>query len=96
MKVTFFKDVFDKNAPHHVNVTTALERIKTGQSKTTIDEVRSGNKEAKKKLPVVCFSGEFAARADEALFEHSALDVLDFDHIDVTPAKSPLATDSSV
>jgi len=96
MKVTFFKDVFDKNAPHHVNVTTALERIKTGQSKTTIDEVRSGNKDAKKKLPVVCFSGEFAARADEALFEHSGLVVLDFDHIDVTQAKSALATDAYV
>ena len=75
---------------------TALERIKTGQSKTTIDEVRSGNKEAKKKLPVVCFSGEFAARADEALFEHSGLVVLDFDHIDVTQAKSALATDAYV
>ena len=75
---------------------TALERIKTGQSKTTIDEVRSGNKDAKKKLPVVCFSGEFAARADEALFEHSGLVVLDFDHIDVTQAKSALATDAYV
>jgi len=96
MKVTFFKDVFDKNAPHHVNVTTALERIKTGQSKTTIDEVRSGNKEAKKKLPVVCFSGEFAERADEALFEHSGLVVLDFDHIDVAQAKGALATDAYV
>ena len=96
MKVTFFKDVFDKNAPHHVNVTTALERIKTGQSKTTIDEVRSGNKDAKKKLPVVCFSGEFAARADEALFEHSGLVVLDFDHVDVAQAKGALATDAYV
>jgi hypothetical protein len=96
MKVTFFKDVYDKNAPHHANVMTALERIKTGQSKTTIDEVRSGNKDAKKKLPVVCFSGEFAARADEALFEHSGLVVLDFDHIDVTQAKSALATDAYV
>ena len=83
MKVTFFKDVFDKNAPHHVNIMTALDRIKTGQSKTTIDDVRSGDKEAKKKLPVVCFSGEFASRADDALFEHSGLVVLDFDHIDV-------------
>ena len=75
---------------------TALERIKTGQSKTTIDEVRSGNKDAKKKLPVVCFSGEFAARADEALFEHSGLVVLDFDHVDVAQAKGALATDAYV
>ena len=96
MKVTFFKDVFDKNAPHHVNVTTALDRIKTGQSKTTIDAVRSGDKNAKKKLPVVCFSGEFASRSDDALFEHSGILVLDFDHIDVAQAKSALATDAHV
>ena len=96
MKVTFFKDVFDKNAPHHVNVMTALDRIKTGQSKTTIDAVRSGDKNAKKKLPVVCFSGEFASRSDDALFEHSGILVLDFDHVDVAQAKSALATDAHV
>ena len=96
MKVTFFKNVFDKNAPHHVSVSTALDRIKKGQSKTTIDAVRSGNKDAKKKLPVVCFSGEFASRADDALFEHSGILVLDFDHIDVAQAKGALATDDYV
>ncbi len=96
MKVTFFKDVFDKNAPHHVNIMTALDRIKTGQSKTTIDDVRSGDKEAKKKLPVVCFSGEFESRADDALFEHSGFIVLDFDHIDVAQAKGALATDAHI
>ncbi len=96
MKVTFFKNVFDKNAPWHVNVSTALDRIKKGQSKTTIDDVRSGDKEAKKKLPVVCFSGEFASRADDALFEHSGLVVLDFDHIDVAQAKGALATDAHI
>jgi len=77
-------------------VSTALDRIKKGQSKTTIDAVRSGNKDAKKKLPVVCFSGEFATRADDALFEHSSLLVLDFDHIDVAQAKGALATDDYV
>ena len=96
MKVTFFKNVFDKNAPHHVSVSTALDRIKKGQSKTTIDAVRAGNKDAKKKLPVVCFSGEFASRADDALFEHSGILVLDFDHIDVAQAKGALATDDYV
>ncbi len=96
MKVTFFQTVFDKNAPHHVSVSTALDRIKKGQSKTTIDAIRSGNKDAKKKLPVVCFSGEFATRADDALFEHSSLLVLDFDHIDVAQAKGALATDDYV
>ncbi len=73
MKVTFFKDVFDKASPHHVNILTALDRIKEGQSKETIDEIREGKKDLKKTLPVVCFSGEFATRNDEALFDHSGL-----------------------
>jgi len=96
MNVTFFKDVFSKNEPHHVHIVKALERIRSGQSQTTINEVRSGDKEAKKKLPVVCFSGEFSSRTDEALFEHSGFIVLDFDHIDVEKSKNVLATDSYV
>ena len=96
MKVTFFKDLYDKDNPHPVNVTEALRRIKTGQSKTTIEKVRNGDKDAKTKLPVVLFSGEFSARNDEALFEHSGLIVLDFDHIDVEKSKSVIATDAHV
>lgn len=96
MKVTFFKDVFDKASPHHVNILTALDRIKEGQSKETIDEIREGKKDLKKTLPVVCFSGEFATRNDEALFDHSGLIVLDFDHIDIERSKAVLATDSFV
>lgn len=74
----------------------ALKRIQEGSSATTINEVRSGNKDAKKKLPVVLFSGEFSERRDEALFEHSGFIVLDFDHIDVEKSKSILATDNYV
>lgn len=74
----------------------ALKRIREGSSATTIDEVRQGDKEAKKKLPVVLFSGEFSSRNDEALFEHSGFIVLDFDHIDVPRSKSILGTDPYV
>ena len=59
-------------------------------------EVRDGNKEKKKELPVVCFSGEFSSRADDALFEHSGLVVLDFDHVDVDATKTALATDDFI
>ena len=96
MQVTFFKNVYDKKAPHHVSVITALNRIKEGKSKDAIEKVRGGDKEEKKKLPVVCFSGEFSERADEALFEHSGFIVLDFDHINVEQAKTALATDAYV
>lgn len=59
-------------------------------------EVRDGNKEKKKELPVVCFSGEFSSRADDSLFEHSGFIVLDFDHVDVDPTKRALATDDFI
>ena len=95
MKVTVFESLF-KETPHHVSLKQALSRIQTGKSSTLIDEVRGGDKEAKKKLPVVLFSGEFSSRKDEALFEHSGLVVLDFDHVDVDKTKQALATDDFV
>jgi len=61
-----------------------------------VTDVRGGNKEKKKELPVVCFSGEFSSRSDEALFEHSGYVVLDFDHVDVEATKRALATDDFI
>tara|TARA_R100001510_G_scaffold18214_1_gene15634 strand:- start:2024 stop:3715 length:1692 start_codon:yes stop_codon:yes gene_type:complete len=61
-----------------------------------VTEVRGGDKEKKKELPVVCFSGEFSSRADDALFEHSGFIVLDFDHVDVDKTKRALATDDFI
>jgi hypothetical protein len=96
MQVTIFKNVFDKTNPHHISLTQALKRIQSGKSSTIVTDVRSGNKEKKKELPVVCFSGEFSSRADDALFEHSSFIVLDFDHVDVDATKRSLATDDFI
>tara|TARA_Y100000114_G_scaffold155773_1_gene180819 strand:+ start:143 stop:1960 length:1818 start_codon:yes stop_codon:yes gene_type:complete len=96
MKVTLFKNVYDKKTPHHVTLKTALRRIQEGKSSSSISDVRQGNKEAKLKLPVVCFSGEFSSRSDEALFEHSGYIILDFDHVDVEATKKHLGTDDHV
>tara|TARA_R110001599_G_scaffold59637_5_gene165813 strand:+ start:581 stop:2383 length:1803 start_codon:yes stop_codon:yes gene_type:complete len=96
MKVTIFKDVKSTKAPHHIQLATALSRIQQGKSKDLIHEIREGNKEKKLELPVVCFSGEFSSRADEALFEHSGYIVLDFDHVDVEATKTALATDDYI
>ena len=96
MKVTIFKDVKSTKAPHHIQLATALSRIQRGKSKDLIHEIREGNKEKKLELPVVCFSGEFSSRADEALFEHSGYIVLDFDHVDVEATKTALATDDYI
>ena len=96
MKVTIFKNVYDKTNPHHIPIQTALKRIQEGKSSTLVDDVREGNKEKKKELPVVCFSGEFSSRADDALFEHSGFLILDFDHVDVDATKTSLATDDFI
>ena len=96
MKVTIFKNVFDKEAPHHIQLATALSRIQDGKSQDLIKKVRDGDKEKKRKLPIVCFSGEFSTRSDDALFEHSGYIVLDFDHVNVDETKTALATDQYV
>ena len=96
MQVTIFKNVFDKTNPHHIPLQQALERIQSGKSSTLVSDVRSGNKEKKKELPVVCFSGEFSSRSDDALFEHSGFVILDFDHVDVDSTKRALATDDFI
>ena len=96
MKVTIFKNVFDKTAPHHIPLQQALERIQNGKSSTLVSEVRNGDKTKKQELPVVCFSGEFSSRSDDALFEHSGFIILDFDHVDVDSTKRALATDDFI
>ena len=96
MKVTIFKNVYDKTNPHHIALETALQRIQTGKSSTLVSDVRNGNKEKKKELPVVCFSGEFSSRSDDALFEHSGFLVLDFDHVDVDSTKAALGMDDFI
>ena len=96
MKVTIFKDVKSTKAPHHIQLATALSRIQQGKSKDLIHEIREGNKEKKKKLPIVCFSGEFSSRKDDALFEHSGFIVLDFDHVEVDSVKQALAVDDYI
>jgi len=100
MKVTIFKNIFDNNSPHHINLSQALSRIKEGNSSTLITQIRESEKkqqsELKKSLPVVCFSGEFSSRTDDALFEHSSYVVLDFDQVDPDQAKQSLGTDDYI
>ena len=77
-------------------MSTALQRIQKGKSKSLIKKIREGDKPKKKELPIVCFSGEFSSRNDDALFEHSGYIILDFDHVDVDAVKTAIATDEYV
>lgn len=98
MQVTIYKNIFKKRKEDAwiVPIATALKRIKEGSSEETIKKVRQGNKEQKKSLPVVLFSGEFGDRKDEGIQRHSSFIVLDFDHIDVEKSKPILSTDPYV
>ena len=96
MRVSIFKDIYEKEHPHHIPIQTALKRIKEGKSQEIVSQIRQGESDKKKHLPVVCFSGEFLARKDEEIFEHSGFIILDFDHVDVEATKTSLATDDFV
>lgn len=96
MNVTIFKNIYEKSSPHTITLAQALRRIKDGKSRTTVDEVRSGDKQKKMQLPAVLFSGEFASRSDTNINEHSGYIVLDFDHVDVDKTKRVLGTDDYI
>ena len=97
MKVTFFRNIKSPNDPHYVESHEAFFRIRDGKSRYQIEEYRStDDKKLKNNLPLVCFSGEFSRRADDALVEHSGLIVLDFDHVDVKESKSFIGSDEYV
>ena len=94
--VTMFKSVFDTENPHHVPLSVALDRIKSGKNKAIIDGVRNGDKKRKNELPVVLFSGKFNRRADVDLVEHNGLLVCDFDHVDAAKTKEALSKDDLI
>ncbi len=96
MNVTIFKTIYDKSNPKKITLSQALQRIRSGRSLTTIDEVRAGQKEKKMNLPAVLFSGEFSSRSDSSINEHSGYIVLDFDHVEVDKTKRVLATDDYI
>ncbi len=85
MIVSIFKSVKDPNTPFNKDVLIALERIKSGNSKDKIDQLRVMSDEDyaknKSKLPGVCFNGKFKTRSASGLVQHSGLITLDFDKL---------------
>lgn len=84
--ITIFKNITDSKHPFIISVPTVIDRIKNGKSKQLIDSLRaetdkSKRTELKKKLPSICFSGEFTERSEKGLVKHSGLVAVDFDHL---------------
>ena len=67
MKVSFFKNLYEKQVSYTLDVYDVLKRIKEGKSKSIINDVRNGDQESKKKLPAICFNGTFTSRNDNSL-----------------------------
>ena len=97
MTVTFFRNIKSPNEPHYVDSHEAFIRIRDGKSRYQIEEYRAtDDKKLKNSLPLVCFSGEFSRRADDALVTHSGLIVLDFDHVNIEESKAFIGADEYV
>lgn len=91
-KVSIYNNIRNIDDGHNITIEKALDRIKTGSSKKTIEDIRTYLKEgdqveAKKlktfSLPYVCFSGTFSKRDDKSIIEHSGYAILDFDHMPI-------------
>ncbi len=84
-KVTIFQNIRDTSTPFFRGVEVILRRIKEGSSQELVEKIRgykdkNKRNELKKKLPAICFSGQFNKRSDSSITEHSGLMCLDFDN----------------
>lgn len=81
--VSIFKSVRDVNNPFQKDVLYALNRIKDGNSKDTILQLRQMSEDDYNKnksvLPGVCWNGKFKQRSAAGLIQHSGFAILDFD-----------------
>lgn len=82
--ITIYRTFYDQT-PYYLPIDKALERIRNGKSKQLVkacQEVYNDPKQyaaAKRKLPCILFSGQFAKRAISGLITHSGYICLDFD-----------------
>lgn len=83
-QVTIFKSLFDNTTSFPVAFEQVVERIRTGKSKTTVEQIRAATTkeqrdELKKKSVVILFAGVFTHRNAKSLTKHSGLMVVDYD-----------------
>lgn len=92
MIATIYKNIFETNTPHYLEINKLLVRIKDGASKVNVTEIRNTLDKAKKdslkkNLPSVVFSGKFENREDKKCKEYSGFMVLDFDKVENLESK---------
>lgn len=85
--VTIFNGILDKTNAKYFDVDVVLEQIRLCALQPKIDAIRTAKtlkeqKELKKSLPCICFSGAFSERYDDRMTEHSGLAIVDYDHVE--------------
>lgn len=84
--LSMFRDFYATDKPYYRSVQFALDRIKNGDSRQKVEQLRVETNEnkrdaIKKSLPCVCFSGKFLKRNDNSMVSHSGFMILDFDKL---------------
>ena len=80
IEISVFKSLFKPHEiPYVVPISKIVKRIRQGSSKELVEEIRKGNKDKKKELPAIVFSGLFNERNSNGLKQHSGLMCFDFD-----------------
>ena len=80
IQISVFKSLYKPSEiPHVVDIEKISNRIRRGTSRELVEEIRKGNKELKKRLPAIVFSGLFNKRNSNGLKQHSGLMCFDFD-----------------
>lgn len=83
--ITIFKNYYSIREPYFISVEYALNRIKTGTDRLSIEIIRAEPDKAKQNelkkilLPLICFSGRFTKRKSSAIIGHSGIIALDMD-----------------
>src|SRR5690606_38282978 len=84
--VTIFRSLHDVSAGFNRDVISVLNRIKEGNSRDAIEQIRKLPKdkgdELKRVLPGACFNGTFKHRSISGLIQHSGLMIADIDGFD--------------
>ncbi len=101
-RISIYPNIREVKDGYVISVNTALKRIKEGNSKELLLQIKKAKTKKEKNslksnLPSVTFSGVFSERKDDCLTEPSNFMVLDFDDVkDVEAKKKELAASSYI
>ena len=83
-QISFFKSTTETEVSGTLSIEEVLSGIETGEWKSTVNKLRKGNKEEKKRLPTFAMHGIFEhSRKSKNFIEASGLIILDIDDVDI-------------